>query len=155
LEPICTYHEVLFERRCTYELRLDSIRIVGKVFLDSDFDYTVPFIHMVPEYQHLRQRSRSFRSGVWTASVGFIGYLFLVEQLQMSPLGFLPGFAGAMAITGLLFSLATCRKAEYAIFVSDAGTALVGIGHLGKDRDTFQSFVERMVDQVRKCRVQT
>jgi hypothetical protein len=92
---------------------------------------------------------------MWVFFGGCIAYSILVSYLHLDAFGEYPGTAAVTAVTGILMMAATLRKTEYAIFVSDSGTSLLGIGHSTKDPDSFQMFITLLVEQIRKCRPAT
>jgi hypothetical protein len=152
LEVIETYREVLFEGRRVFELRPDSVHVVGRVFLQSDFELTVPLAQLRPDYQVLRERSRSFWNGLGIMLFGAIGAELLVEGFQFDRFGYVPVLLALAGLSGILLSLATVRKTEYAVFTSDPGLPVLTVGRSGPDRDRFDQFVGLLVSQIRKCR---
>jgi hypothetical protein len=154
MEAIATYEGVWFEGRYTYELFPDSLRVVGTTFLRSNSDLTVRLAHLQLKVDRFWVRSRGFDTGLGMFTLGLIVYVILVSGFQMKPTNIAPGLAGIMAISGLIMSIATVRKTEFAVFVSEAGYPAVGIPRSSRDRGHFQEFVERVLEQVRACKDQ-
>ena len=75
--------------------------------------------------------------------------------LSIIPLGFptalstwWKGLFWVLAFSGVLLSLATWRRVEWAMLRNSAGTETVTIARAGKDRDSFESFVPAVIAAV-------
>lgn len=150
--PIATYREVRFDGKRTIELFDNSVRIVGSRTLQSSFDASIPLSGIVPVVNRFLVRNGLFWMGVWLFKVGFIGDAILISGLKIDAFSLASGMLGCVAIGGVLLCIATWRKVEIAQFTSDVGLPVLDIVRAGPDRQHFEAFVAKVLEQVRLAR---
>src|SRR5262249_12666342 len=131
-----------------------SIRVSGSRTLQSNVDTTIPLSRIDPRVIRLHIRHPAFWWGFGGALVSFIACEVLVSGFKLSPFESAFGLLFGVGLSGVALCLATLRKTEFARFESDAGVPVLDIARAGPDRERFDDFVNRLLEQIRAARSQ-
>ena len=145
---VARYREVRIDGKRHFELFNDAIRVHGTATFQSDIDTTIPLADIQPRIIRLRIRHRAFWTGLWITIGGTLGFITLVAGFQLDPMGLAPGLLGCIGAGGVLTSLATLRKVEFARFESKAGVAVLDVARAGPDKGSYDEFVARIMEQI-------
>ena len=152
-EPIAGYYEVRPNGRRQFELFADRV-IVKSKSARADSVITVMLADLRPEPNEVRVRPKEFGVGLGmlVAAVGLA--LFAISGRGMAPprddkTSLWLSLAAACLIVGLAILSKTFRKIEFTQFVSNHGRPLLDVARAGRQRASFDSFVETLIGQIR------
>ena len=89
--------------------------------------------------------------GIRLAVGSFLAVSILHSGFGMSVGTYLGGLAAVGAVSGLLLAFATRHKVEYAVFKSHTGANLLSVARAGEQVADYDSFVQRLVQQIHCC----
>jgi hypothetical protein len=144
MDVIDTYHEVRFDGCRNYELYADRVVVKGKQSLGQEFESVVMLSTLQPIVSKVRARSKGFGQGIAMALVAGV----LVQSGLVSPVSYWGGFVIVLGISGVLLTLATAKKVEWAYINTKAGVLALTIARSGKEKTKFESFVQSLIKQV-------
>jgi hypothetical protein len=152
MDAIANYEAVWLQGRYRFRLHSDAVHVKGTTFLQSDVEATVFLTGLQLRVDRLRIRSNLFWAGMWIAIVALVGDAILMAGFGLSLLDFTPALVGTIGLSGVVVLFVTAQKTEFAQFVTDAGVPALAIArsrHCGKE---FETFVEKVVQQIRVCK---
>ena len=141
---LTTYEEKRFDGHRTFELFEDRIVVEGKKSLGAEFEYTVMLKTLEPQLSKVRRRNRGFGQGISMALIS----IALLQSGAGAPLSYWGGLTIVMTIGGVLLTLSTVRKVEWACFKTKAGVLALSIARAGKQEASYEPFVKALVAQI-------
>jgi hypothetical protein len=150
-DPIAAYKEARFYGKRTFELFEDTVVVRGKHTFKSEFEIAVPLRILVPSVVRTRARNKAFFSGLWL-TIGSLMVAYIVESISQKDASEAIIYLCILSGVGVLLSVVTARKVEWAQFISDAGIIALNVARAGKQTDKFDSFVEALVAQIRMAK---
>lgn len=144
MSTLATYDEKRFDGYRSFELLEDRIVVKGKASLGAEFEATVMLNTLQSHPSIVRSRNTGFLQGVGMTLITVI----LLQSGVISPLSYWGGLLIVFAIAGILLTLATLRKIEWAYFNSKAGVLALTIARVGKQTASYESFVKTLTVQI-------
>ena len=139
--PIALYYEVTTTAKRNLELCESTVFIRGEgPGIHSEI--TVQLADLRPLPNRVWFRHRIFYIAALIILGSLIGTLYALKDLRALE------FTLPCLFIGSLICAFTFRKVEYAVFLSSAGLSLLTIARSGPDRDNFEDFVEKLIQQI-------
>jgi len=154
MESIMTYSETRLNGQRYFELYPDKIRIRGKVFLQSDFDTTVPLGNLSPVFEKVRIRGQGFWGGLKLTVISFIALTIMASVSAIDFGSFITVLVACFLVTGLLICAVTFPKIQIYRFKNSAEIIALDIARSGKEKDKFDDFVDNIVACISQCKQQ-
>jgi uncharacterized membrane protein YqjE len=153
MEPIATYSESRFSGKRDFELYTDKLQIKGKVFLKSDFETLIELNNIKPHFEKIRVREPAFMGGVGMVLAALLIMFILHSVFDVLITNKVMGFMIILVVSGFLLCAATFRKVEFYRFKNLSDTVVLDIARSGKDKNRFDSFVEKIISCINgsKC----
>lgn len=144
MDVIDRYQERRFDGRRTFELYADRVVVKGKQSLGHEFESVVMLSSLQPIVSKVRSRTKGFGQGIAMVLVA----VPLLQSGFVTPFSYWGGLVIVLGISGVLLSLATARKIEWAYINTKTGVLALTIARSGKEMTQFESFVQNLIKQV-------
>lgn len=149
MQPQMTYMETRFRGKRTFALYSDRIDVTGKVFLQSDFDVSIPLSELSPNFAKVKVRDGIFFHGL-ALFVGFlILYGILSSVFHARADNFIVCLIAFLPFTGLILMAATFRKVEFCRFKTHAGLYVLDVARSGREQARYDEFIEKLTEAIR------
>ncbi|HEY2840552.1 MAG TPA: hypothetical protein VGJ26_15455 [Pirellulales bacterium] len=149
---LATYYEVGVDRKRRYELRTDVIRVVETRTLRYTADQTIPLSRIDLHFIRAHVRHRFCIPILFLATIALFVWWYLRFRVGLAATDDGPLFLLVLAIVSFLVGGALFKKIEYAQFMSEARVCVLVIARSGPERANFDSFVARILEQIRIVR---
>jgi hypothetical protein len=151
MEPIAIYSETRFSGKRDFKLYPDEIRVIGKVFLQKDFDVNIELKNLNPNYEKVKIREKGFMAGMYLIILPLIIKFILISAFNVKIDNPAIGFMVILAISGGILCIATFRKIEFYVFKNSFGVNILDIARSGKEKHNFDKYVEQIILCVNEC----
>jgi hypothetical protein len=102
-----------------------------------------------PVVSRFRARTKGFGQGIVMA----LASIALVQSGLVHPFSYWGDLVIILGASGALLSLTTARRVEWARINSKAGVVALTVARSGKDKAAFESFVQRIIQQIQVVEV--
>jgi hypothetical protein len=142
--PIATYRERRFDGRRDFDLHPDRLEVRGKQWNGTEFSSSYELSSLDPQFNRIRARDPGFLAGIGMLIVA-VG---LLQGHAVTITSYWGGLTAVMGASGLLMSVVTFRKVEWASFKTRAGIDAISVARAGPDASSFPKFLEMLAAQI-------
>jgi hypothetical protein len=139
-----SYHEYRFDGDQFAEILEDRVVIKGKRTFGIEYECSLMLSTLDPTPNRIRARPAGFYQGMAIS----VAALFLTKAPFFGPDTSYYGFPWVLVGAGLLLTMATARKIEWAQFKTTSGSAAFNIAKAGKRGGNFDRFVEHLSHRI-------
>ena len=154
MDPLATYREWRVERKCDFELYLDSIRVVGRTSR-GHFETKLPLTILDPNFERLWVFGTLFYAGVMLFLIALIALGMVV--FGRNPESFAPPAPLIFFITlsGFALAIFNSRKVELVRFRSVVGVPMLDVVRVTKQSAEFDAFISRLIESIDRAKAET